>query len=193
MMYFLQGFLPRVLPKGYALDANVFIRPHQGKSDLIKSLRQKAPRLHEYDPPVRLLVIHDQDANDCVELERTLTDTIDKGRRADFPLCVRIACRELENWYLGSLPEVERLYPASRASQLVAKRKYRDCDRLNGAAEMESLTKKAFAKTDCARRMGPIIAIEGSRSVSFGWFVRGLDIPPSQIQHPLQQALRLRV
>ena len=39
---FLRKFLPRVLPATWKLDQNVFVRPHEGKSDLAKSLNQKA-------------------------------------------------------------------------------------------------------------------------------------------------------
>ena len=140
MSEFLTGLLPRILPDDYRLDENVFIRPHNGKSDLRKSLRNKAGDFHRYPSPVRLLVGHDQDANDCYELKRTIIRDIEDHRRASFPVCVRIACRELENWYLGSLEEVERLYPRSRASQLVDRRKYRNPDGVSGAVEMGAIT-----------------------------------------------------
>ncbi len=174
MMHFLDGFLPRVLPQGYLLEHNVFIRPHEGKSDLVKSLRSKSSQLHQCAPPVRLLVIHDQDSNDCIELKRSLVDIVETYRVDAYPICVRIACRELENGYLGNLAAVETLYPTSKAGSLSRKAKYRDSDRLIGSQEMEIITKRTFAKTDCARRIGPILSIDDNRSASFNQFVSGL-------------------
>lgn len=97
MSEFLTGLLPRVLPGGYRLGENVFLRPHEGKTDLRRSLRNKAGRFHQYPVPVRLLVVHDQDASDCIELKRDIAQVIDNNRRGDYPFCIRIACRELEN------------------------------------------------------------------------------------------------
>ncbi len=41
MEIFLRVILPELLPNPYVLDQNCFIRPHQGKSDLQKSIPKK--------------------------------------------------------------------------------------------------------------------------------------------------------
>ncbi len=58
---FLRGLLPRILPAGWEVDVNIFLRPHEGKSDLAKSLPRKVKSFVSYPQPVRLLVLHDQD------------------------------------------------------------------------------------------------------------------------------------
>jgi hypothetical protein len=37
----LRGLLPKILPPDYAVDVNCFIRSHEGKSDLQKSVPRK--------------------------------------------------------------------------------------------------------------------------------------------------------
>ena len=158
MLVFLKGFLPRLLPEGYVSNDNVAIRPHEGKQDLQRLLRRRVPQFpYAYREPVRLLVVHDQDANDCLELKRELVDLIDGRHGGELAYCVRIACRELENWYLGSLAAVEEAYPRSKATRLLGKRRYRNVDVLAGAQEM-----------------GPVIEIDGNRSPSFRQFTSGL-------------------
>ncbi|MDX2282334.1 MAG: hypothetical protein NW218_22275 [Saprospiraceae bacterium] len=69
MENFLRGILPHVLPEDYQVDVNCFIRPHEGKSDLKKSIPKKFKAYPNFGYPVKVLIIHDQDSNDCVQLK----------------------------------------------------------------------------------------------------------------------------
>ena len=161
MDQFLRGLLPRILPLAWRLDSNVFIRPHEGKTDLQRSLRRKVGALHTYGQPVNLLVIHDQDQNDCVELKQRLNRVIADQQKEPFRTLVRIACRELENWYLGDLAH---LFPSK--AKLAGKAKYRHVDKLVGSAELASEVSKE-GKIGLARRCGRSIAIASNTSASF--------------------------
>lgn len=173
MELFLRGLLPRVLPVGFAIDDNCFIRPHEGKQDLQRSLVKKVKSYPYWPKPVKLIVIHDQDSNDCKVLKQNLIDSV-RTHNEELPLLVRIACRELENWYIGDLRAVNAVYPDSKADKLTNKRRYARPDQLQGAQEMEKLS-KLFSKSDAARRMSAAMNIEGNTSESFQQFIRGIQ------------------
>ena len=173
MEIFLRKALPMLLPDPYILDQNCFIRPHQGKSDLQKSIPRKVQAFKNFPQSVRLIVIHDQDSNDCQELKATLARLIEE-KNSGLPKLIRIACRELENWYLGDLTAVEKVYPDSKASSLQHKAKFRNCDKLNGSEEMLRLTKN-FTKSFAAREMPQQMSFQNNKSTSFNHFVTGLQ------------------
>jgi hypothetical protein len=171
MEIFLRELLPRILPPEIKLDRNCFIRPHEGKSDLKKSLRNKIKAFPHYPNRVKLLIIHDQDANDCRRLKEELVSICSSLPKGDF--LIRIACKELENWYLGDLESIEKIYPESRAGQFMNKSKFRVPDNLNGAQEMSYLTRK-FSKSHASRELGKIINLENNRSNSFNHLISGI-------------------
>lgn len=172
MEIFLRDFLPRVLPDEFEIDVNCFIYPHEGKSDLRKRLPHRLRAYRHYPEKVIILVIQDQDSSDCKVLKQSLVNLMEEAR-GDIKYLVRIACKELENWYLGDLKAVEQIYPKSKAGTQTNKAKFRNPDRLNGAEEMEKFSKE-FAKVSCAREIAPIINIQSNKSVSFRHLVKGV-------------------
>jgi hypothetical protein len=172
MENFLRELLPRILPVHLELDKNCFIRPHEGKDDLRKSLRRKVMAFPHFPKPIKLLVIHDQDSNDCGKLKEELVSICPDLKKEDF--LIRIACKELENWYLGDLRSIELVYPDSKASQLINKSKFRNPDSLNGADEVLKLTSK-FSKSHASRELGKIISLTENRSVSFNHLISGVS------------------
>ncbi len=172
MEIFLRKILPEILPKGYALDINCFIRPHEGKSHLQKSIPKKVKSYPDFPLPVRLIIIHDQDSNDCKLLKKQLVN-LAKGNKKT-PFLIRIACRELENWYLGDLEAVEKVYPRIKASSLMEKKKYLNPDILFGSAEMNLLAKD-FSKSYASREIPTFMNIQHNKSPSFNHFVSGIQ------------------
>jgi len=170
MEHFLRGILPNVLPNDYKIDINCFIRAHRGKSDLKKSLPRKMQAYSRYGYPVKVLIIHDQDSNDCKNLKNELIESC--GNTA-IPFIVRIACKELENWYLGQLAAIESVYPETRASSLVNKPKYRNPDLLNGADELNRMTRN-FSKTQAAREISQYMDIDHNTSPSFNHTINAI-------------------
>ena len=171
MENFLRALLPSILPEKYRIDENLFIRPHEGKSHLQKSIPKKMRAFSAYPYKVKLIVLHDQDSNDCKVLKDKLVRLIQQG--GDIPFLVRIACRELKNWYLGDLPAVEQVYPESKASRFADKSKFRRCDSLNGAEKMERLS-TYFTKSFASREIPKHMNIYENKSVSFNHFVDGI-------------------
>ena len=70
-----------------------------GKQDLEKQLEKK---IRGYlNPEARFIVLRDQDAEDCRAVKKRLLKKCHRTGRTECK--VRIACRELESFYLGDL------------------------------------------------------------------------------------------
>lgn len=174
MEFFLQGFLPNILPQDFILYENCRIRAHNGKQDLQSKIPILVKGYKNYPWPVRLLIIQDQDSENCIELKYRLLRLIEKHNAGNLKYLVRIACRELENWYLGDLHAVEKIYPRSRALRNLNKAKYRNSDNLQGADEMAKFSNE-FEKVICARMISSVISLKENRSKSFQHFCSGLE------------------
>ncbi|MGB3615033.1 MAG: DUF4276 family protein [Elainellaceae cyanobacterium] len=165
----LQGFLPRILPNDIYPTYIVF----EGKTDLEKSLPIK---LRAWQKPDSIFVVlRDQDSGDCIEIKRKLQRIC---RQAEKPnALIRIACRELESWYIGDLEAVEqglRISGLSRRYQ--DKGKFRNPDQLNNAAEeLRKITQFKYQKISGSRRIGVFLDRGRNRSRSFTEFVSGID------------------
>ncbi|MBQ8708865.1 MAG: DUF4276 family protein [Succinivibrionaceae bacterium] len=164
MKELLDLLLPRILPESVTFQTV----PHEGKSDLEKSLPIKLKGWNE--PDVSFVVVHDQDFNDCVELKQKLLQPCqDSGKT----VLVRIACHELEAWYWGDLDAVEAAYGRD-VSKLKQKAKYRVPDRIeNPKQELKRLIPD-MGQIDGARRIAPHMNIDRNTSYSFQVFVRGI-------------------
>ena len=167
---FLSGILPNILPDDYIIGENCFIRVHRGKSDLQKSIPKKMRAYAHYPYPVKVLIIHDQDSNDCVRLKAELMALCGI---TTIPFMVRIACRELENWYLGQLTAIEKAYPETKASSSINKKKYRNPDLLHGADELNKMTRN-FSKMQAAREISRYIEIDNNTSSSFNHAIKAI-------------------
>ena len=172
MEVFLRNLLPRVLPKDYELDVNCFIRPHEGKSDLMKSIPRKMNAYQRFGYPVKVLIVHDQDSNDCIRLKNNLQTLCEPY--TTIPVVVRIVCKELENWYLGDLAAIEKVYPDSKATSLIGKSIYRNPDSVFGGYELQKMT-KYFSKIHASREVPKNMKISKNNSPSFNHFLNGLS------------------
>lgn len=166
MKAFLTGLLPRILP------ANVTFQlvAHEGKSDLEKSVPRKLRGWKT--PDTCFVVVRDQDSGDCQTIkDRLVTSCAEAGRPDSL---VRIACRELESWFLGDLATVEQVFGVPGLGKRQEKTKFRSPDKLgNPSRELESLV-PGYRKVGGARALGPALALEANRSHSFGVFVSGV-------------------
>jgi len=173
MEQFLNGLLPRILPEGFALNENCFVYPHEGKSDLQKRLPKRVRAYQHYPNPVYLMVVQDQDSHNCLDLKHQQIKLIEQ-ESVETRYIVRIACRELENWFLGDLHTLEKLYPKSKATKYRHKAKFRNTDKVGGAHELQKII-RTFSKLKLAREMGSEIRTQENSSVSFHHFQKGLQ------------------
>ena len=162
----LEKLLPKIIPP----NVNFRCIPHQGKSDLERSIPIK---LNGWRAPNSYFVIlHDQDSHDCVALKNQLQQLCTQARQHT-PL-IRIVCRELEAWYFGDLNAVENAFPRFNADQHENKPKYRYPDSIvKPSKELEKIV-KGFSKGYAARTIPEYMNIDDNKSPSFRCFVVGV-------------------
>lgn len=157
----LNVLLPQILPH----DVLFQLVPHQGKSDLRKSIPNKLRNWNE--PDVKFVVLQDQDLSDCRDLKQDLKTLCDENR---IGVQVCIACKELEAWYLGDLSAVERAYDINLNK---ARKKFKIPDAIDSPKERlyELLRGKGHSQISGARRIAAYMNVSGNISESFNFFV----------------------
>lgn len=162
----LKGFLPGILPEGVGTRYIVF----DGKQDLEKQLVR---RMRGYlFPGARFVVLRDQDANDCRIIKDGLAaKCIDAGKK---DALVRIACHEIESWYLADLAAVEKALGAKGLARLQNKKPYRSPDSLPAPSRKLSEIAPKYQKVGGSRAIGPYLDPNNTRSRSFSNFVTGV-------------------
>lgn len=163
----LQGILPKVLPGQCTTQFVIF----EGKQDLEKRL---PIRLRAWQQPEsRFIVLRDQDSGDCTIIKAGLQAKCQAAGRPD--VLVRIACRELESFYLGDLGAVSRAIGPQRLAKQDRSAKYRDPDRLvNAAQELKRLV-PSYQKVSGSRAISRELNPSRNRSRSFNALVSGIQ------------------
>jgi len=174
MKVFLENLLPRILPENIKLNEHYFLRSHEGKSDLKKSIPHKIRAFNNLNIPVGIVILQDQDSNDCILLKKEL-QSLCEPKCNNLKYLIRIVCRELESWYLGDMDTLQMAYPKFNSKKYKNKAKFRNPDNLNSYDEIKRII-PLFQKVEGARIISPIITIENNKSTSFGQFVNGLSI-----------------
>ncbi|MGB5686768.1 MAG: DUF4276 family protein [Candidatus Electrothrix sp.] len=174
----LTGILPQILPEHIVPRFIVF----EGKQDLEKQLVRKL-RLWK-QPDSRFIVLRDQDAGDCRQIKQNLVKKCQEAERPD--AIVRIACHELESFYLGDLQAVEKALKMSGLAKRQNQRKFRQPDNLpNPARELTMLTKKNYQKIAGSRAIGKYLNPEDNKSNSFNVLIKAVrDIVSSNTAQP---------
>lgn len=165
----LETLLPRVL--------DPIIRPRlipfEGKQDLEKQLERK---LRGYlNPDARFLIMRDQDSHaDCKTLKTGILARCVAAGKGSVSL-VRIACRELETFYLADLEAVEVALEIKGLCKHQENAKYRDPDRLGSpSGELSDLTHGKYQKVGGSRAIGSHLDLENNRSASFANLIKGI-------------------
>ncbi len=164
MKYFLDGILPQILPA----DVSYRTIPHEGKSDLQKSISIKLKGWTQAD--TKFVIVQDQDANDCRELKQKLVELCKPYKR---DVLVRIACHELEAWYFGDLNAVSEAYGKDLRG-LENKRTYRVPDDIIHPKEQLKKILPVHQQISGAKEIAKYIDVDVNRSLSFQMFVQGV-------------------
>ncbi|MFD3645228.1 DUF4276 family protein [Streptomyces cyaneofuscatus] len=183
--------LKPILAKVFAGESvRTAIRQFQGKPDLLKKLPKRlqgyaAARRRGDD--IRVVVLMDLDADDCVDLKRRLDSAAVEagmipraGRGSDgvFHVLNRIAIRELESWYFGDWVAVRAAFP--KVSQDVPRAYKGNPDMVPGKCSevferiLRSNGVRISSKPEWGRRVGPHLNLQENRSPSFNSFVSGV-------------------
>lgn len=165
----LEGLLPRL---GLPPDLDIRYVVFEGKQDMHRRLllRLKYWQL----PDTYFLVMRDQDGGDCREVKAELLRICRNSGQEN--VLVRIACHELESFYLGDLAAVEAGLGLSGLARQQGTRKFRAPDDLgNPVEELGRLTAKSYQKIDGSRRIGRCLHLDGrNRSKSFNALIDGI-------------------
>ena len=152
-------------------DIHFMYKVFEGKSDLEKNIERKIRAWRT--PNTDFIVLRDQDSADCRHVKSRLVEKCINAGRPD--TLVRIACREIESWYLGDLDAVEKGLSIRIIAQKKGSNKFRDPDALgNPAQELSALTSGVYAKMKGSRQIGALLKPETNHSHSFKKFVEGL-------------------
>lgn len=163
----LQGLLPRLFPADALSSVHYLV--FQGKRDLLKRLQARLKGWQ--DPRAAFVVLCDQDSENCRDVKQRLAQKA--AGRAN--VLIRIACHELESWYLGDLAAVEQAFSLQGIARQQDKEKFRDPDYLgNPVQELTALTASRYQKISGSRALGRCLRPEHNRSQSFQAFVCGL-------------------
>jgi len=164
----LEGLLPKLIPNDVVPRYVTF----EGKQDLE---RQLAKRLRGYRNPNALFVVmRDQDAHpDCEVVKQNLAKLCAQAGRT--AVLIRIACRELESFYLADLQAVEQGLGLPGIAAQQQTRKFRDPDRIvSPKQELKTLTKYRYQQVEGSRAIGQCLDPENGRSRSFRNLVSGI-------------------
>lgn len=163
----LEGILPKILPEGTDCRFIVF----EGKQDLEKQMVRKMRGYLNRDAV--FIVLRDQDAADCREVKRRLAGKCGEAGRSD--ALVRIACRELESWYLADLNAVGLGFGLPNLHRQQDKQKYRCPDSLGSPKrELVALTSGRYQAVSGTRAIVGHLDVENTRSRSFAMLVSGI-------------------
>jgi len=161
----LNGVIPRLLP-GVHYRCIAF----KGKQDLE---RQIVWRIREYiNPQARFIILRDKDSDDCKIVKQRL---LDKCRKTGREVLVRIACHEIESWYLADLAAVEKGLRISNLARHQNKSKFRKPDSTKSPKqELRRLTDDRYQEMGGSRAIGPHLSLDNKRSCSFAVFMAGV-------------------
>jgi hypothetical protein len=165
MKVLLDGLLPRLFPSLQFLCV-----PHEGKHDLERSIPRKLRAWRE--PGVRFVVVRDNDGSDCLEVKRRLITLAQDGRRDD--TLVRIACQELEAWYLGAPDALAQAFGREDLCTIGRRARFRDPDTIDHPARALVALVDEFQKVSGARRMAQALTRE-NRSRSYQVLISAIE------------------
>lgn len=162
----LDVIVPKILPKGIS---HICI-PFEGKSDLMKNIALKIRAWKK--PNSVFLIMRDQDSGNCKTIKKQILKECEKSAKPQSHYLVRIACHELESFYLGDLEAVK----SAGFKISTPKRKLTDPDKISNAAEeLGKITQLKYSKIQGSSAIAPFLKLDGSnRSASFNALITGI-------------------
>ncbi len=165
----LDVLMPRLLPEGLGYR----VIPFQGKQDMEKRMNL---RIRAYqNAQARFIVLRDQDSHtNCVALKQSLIARC-QGTGKEPHCLVRIACTELETFYLADLAAVAQALDMPGLVKQQGSKKFRHPDQLGSPSrELKTLTGSRYEKRAGSRAIGQYLDLDNTRSPSFKNFVTGI-------------------
>jgi len=169
----LRVILPKILPDKWVLGENYFIRPHQGKSDLKKSIPKKIKIFSNFHEKVGVIIICDQDFNDCKKLKSELQNFCNANGTCK--TLIRIVCKELESWYLGDMNAIAKAYPKFKIDSYKNKGRFNNPDEIDRPSIEIAKILPDFQKISSAKAIAPYLCVDNqNKSTSFIVAISGI-------------------
>ena len=171
MKVFLECLFPRIYPQLRPTEDYILVA-HEGKDDLERSLTNKLPNWNV--PGDYFIVIRDNDATDCKATKAKLINLVKSTGKTKF--LIRLACEELEAWYLGDLVAVGLAYSKRNlAKRNGNKAKLRNPDTVQKPSAKLAQMVPEFQKVQGARLIARHIDRSRNKSRSFHVLLEAID------------------
>lgn len=162
----LEGLLPRILPPDIPWRVVIF----EGKQDLEKRIVR---RLRGYlNPDAKFVILRDKDSSNCIEIKMNLKKKCQEANKPE--ALIRIACHELESWYLADLAAVEKGLEIQGLARRQNQRLYRKPDGVPNPSDELQRIAPTYQKLSGSRMIGRYLDPENTRSDSFRVFMSGI-------------------
>lgn len=155
----LQAWMPHWLPPTVTSHYLVF----QGKQDLERRMVLRMRRW--LLPDSRFLVLRDQDSADCKVVKTALAKRCREAKRPD--AIVRVACRELEAFFVGDWQAVALGFGRPTLGRLAGSARFRNPDSVGSPVQELARQLGGYQKREGARRIAPHVDPTRNRSPSF--------------------------
>lgn len=118
--------------------------------------------------------MRDKDLGNCIQIKKQLLKKVQASNKADMSI-IRIACHELESFYLGDLDAVKQGLKINKLPSQ-NKKKYRNPDNLtNAKQELEKITNQQYQTVSGSRSIAPFLKIDDTnKSTSFRALLSGI-------------------
>lgn len=170
MKILLDGLLPRIFP-GLNVGDHFLCVPHEGKSDLDRSIPRKLGAWRE--PGARFVIVRDNDNANCIVVKENFQRICHENGRPE--TLVRLVCQELESWYIGDLAALATAFSDKKLQSPALRKRFATPDTWQKpSAELHRLI-PTFQKGSGARAMASCLSAVDNRSASFNTFARGVQ------------------
>ncbi len=166
-----EALLGQLLPRLLPVDVTFRCIPFEGKQDMEKQLGKRLRAWRK--PDCLFVVLRDKDSADCKAIKQNLVEICQNAGKPK--TLVRIACHELESWYLGDLRAVESALDICGLAKKQHNKKFRNPDRLaNPKQELRKLTKGQYQPVNGSREIARHLSLAQNQSTSFNVFISGI-------------------
>ena len=166
----LKELLPRLF-LGFKYKEHFLCIPHEGKSDLDKSIPRKLKGWSH--PQDHFVIVRDNDNANCIEVKKRFIQLCKTSGRPD--TLIRLVCQELESWYLGDLAALADAFNNPKLNSAGLRKKYKYPDTFQKpSADLKNLIPN-FQKSVAAKKMAQRLTKENNVSPSFNVFISGID------------------
>ncbi|MBK6745195.1 DUF4276 family protein [Ottowia sp.] len=169
MRVLLDDWLPRLFP-GWVDGQHFQCVPHEGKSDLDRSIPRKLAAWRI--PGDRFVIVRDNDNAHCIDLKAKLQALCAQSGRPE--TLIRLVCQELESWYLGDLAALAAAFDQPKADTPAHRKRFAHPDDWQKPSVEVKRLVPAFQKNSGARTMAQHLNSGNNHSKSLQVFVAGV-------------------